>query len=478
MATTYPLPTLACTISSTGISAPAYSDILVSLQASFQSIYGSDIYIQPDSQDGQWLATLAQIINDGNQADVTVFNGYSPAYAQGAALSSQVKINGLRRESSSNSSAVLTIGGTVGTIITNGVVQDTNQNLWNLPASVTIPISGLIQVTATAQNTGAITAIAGAISTIYNPQPGWQSATNAAAATPGDPVETDAELRQRQVASTSLPAQTPLQAIIANVAQTPGIGRYAIYENPGSTTDGNGLPAHSIAVVAEGGNIASIAQTIEAKKSPGTGTYGTTSQTVTDPAGVPITINFFEMTEVGILVQATIVPLTGYVATTGTAIINAIVAYLSGFAVGQDSLLGKLFGPANLSGDAATSSSGMTQAQLDALSNTYNLPISNLYQGRSDMVVTGGPYTAGTGTINIQNVASLSNGRSIIVNQTDGSQLTATITGITGNAVTFTPAIATGKTINAGAQVYVNGDLTLAFNEGAQCVASDINLIT
>ncbi len=478
MATTYPLPTLACTISSTGISAPAYSDVLNSLTASFQSIYGSDIYVQPDSQDGQLLAILAQIINDGNQADVTVYNGYSPTYAQGAALSSQVKINGIRRESSSNSSAVVNVGGPVGGIITNGVAQDTNQNLWNLPPTVTIPLSGTIAVTATAQQPGAITAIAGAISTIYNPQPGWQSVSNPAPAAPGNPVQTDAALRQQQAASTALSAQTPLQAIIANVATTPGIGRYAIYENSTKTTNSLGIPGNSIAVVAEGGNVVTIAQTIEATKSPGTGTYGTTSETVLDPAGVPITINFFELTEVSILAQITIVPLTGYVATTGTAITNAVVAYLSGFAIGQGSMLGKLFGPANLSGDAATNSSGLTQPQLDALSNTYNLPVTNIYQGRSDMLVTGGPYTAGASTISIANVASLANGRSIIVNQADGSQLTAVITGITGNAVAFTPAIATGKTINTGAQVYVNGDLTFAFNEGAQCAASDINLVT
>jgi uncharacterized phage protein gp47/JayE len=475
---TFPLSTLACTISSAGISAPSYADIFSSLQASFQSIYGSDIYLQPDAQDYQWLAVLAQMVNDGNQADITTYNGYSPSFAQGAALSSQVKINGLRRDASSNSTAVVTLVGQVGTTINNGVVQDTNKNLWNLPASVVIPVSGTIDVTATAQQSGAITAIPGAINAINTPTRGWQSVTNAAAATPGDPVETDAQLRQRQAASTSLPAQTPLQAIIANVAEIPGIGRSKIYENQGSSTDANGLPGHSIAVVAEGGDITTIAQTIEAKKAPGTDTFGTTSVTVLDPAGVPITINFFEMTEMPVLVQVKIVPMTGFVSTTFTLITNALVAYLTGFDIGQDSLLGKLFGAANLYGDAATSSSGLTQAQLDVLSNTYNLPVQNVYQGRGDMLVTGGPYNAGATTINIANVSSLANGRSIIVNQADGSQLTSTITGIVGNAVTFTPAIAAGKTINAGAQMLVNGDLVLAFNEGAQCVAADINVTT
>lgn len=471
------LATLACTIDSTGISAPSYSAILGSLTSSFQSIYGSDIYIEPDAQDGQWLAVLAQIVNDGNQADITTYNGYSPVYAQGAALASQVKINGLRKESSSNSTAVVNIGGTVGTPINNGVVADTNKNLWNLPASVIIPPAGTIAVTATAQQPGAITAIAGAINQINTPTQGWQSVSNPAAAAPGNPVESDAALRQRQSVSTSLPAQTPLQAITANVANTPGIGRYKLYNNPTGTTDSNGVPAHSIAVVVEGGNILTIAQTVSAKKSPGTGTYGTTPETVLDPSGVPVTINLFVLSEINIFVQLTTVPLTGFVSTTKTLIANAIVAYLSTFAIGQGSLLGKLFGPANLYGDAATSSSGLTQAQLDVLSGTYNLPVTNIYQGRSDMTVTGGPYTAGATTINIANVASLANGRSILVNQSDGSQLTATITGIAGNAVTFTPAIATGKTINTGAQVLVNGDLVIAFNEGAQCSAANITVL-
>jgi len=478
MATTFPLATLACTIGPDGISCPSYADILGSLTASFQSIYGSDIYIDPDSQDGQALALYAQAINDGNQADVTVFLGYSPSYAQGAALASQVKINGIRKQAASNSTAVCNVGGQVGTPINDGVAADTNGNLWNLPASVVIPPAGTIAVTVTAQQPGAITAIAGAINEINTPTRGWQSISNPAPAAPGNPVQSDPALRQQQAASTSLPAQTPLQAIIANVANTPGIGRNAIYNNPTSATDSNGLPGHSIAVVVEGGSITTIAQAIEVKKSPGTGTFGTTEETVLDPAGVPVTINLFVLSEINIFVQVVIVPLTGYVSTTGTLLINAVVAYLAGFAIGQDSLLGKLFGSANLSGDAATSSSGLTQAQLDVLSNTYNLPVSNIYQGRSDMLVTGVPYTAGTATINIANVSSLANGRSIIVGQADGSQLTATITGITGNAVTFTPAIATGKTINAGAQVLVNGDLTIAFNEGAQCSAANINLVT
>lgn len=472
------ITTLACTINSAGITCLSYADTLAYLQDKFKSIYGSDIYIEPDSQDGQWLALLAQTIYDGNQADITVFNSYSPAFAQGAALSSQVKINGIRRAAAGNSTAVVEISGIVGTQITNGIVVDTNKNQWNLPALVEIPLAGVVSVTATAQNPGAITAIAGAINQIGTPTKGWQTVINPAAATPGAPVQTDAALRKRQAASTPASALTPLQAIKAAVAAVPGIGRSEIYNNDTDVTDANGIPRKSICVVAEGGDITAIAQAIATKKAPGTGTYGTTAVLITDPSGVPLTIRQFVMAEITIMVQANIVALAGYVSTTGDAVIAAIAAYLSGFAIGQDSLLGKLFGPANLSGDAAVSSSGMTQAQLDALSATYNLPVSNLYQGRSDMLVTGGPYAAGVSTINMANVASISIGRTILVAQADGSQLQAVVTGVSGSAVSFTPAIAIGKSISNGAQVLVNGDLNIAFNEGAVCAASNITLVT
>ena len=98
MAGQYPLSTLGCTIRSVGISAPAYSDILASLTASAQSIFGSDIYLAPDSQDGELLAIFAKAIQDTNNATIAAYQAYSPTYAQGTGLSSVIKINGIARD--------------------------------------------------------------------------------------------------------------------------------------------------------------------------------------------------------------------------------------------------------------------------------------------------------------------------------------------------------------------------------------------
>lgn len=360
-------------IDATGIHAPTYSDVYAALISAYQGIFGADVYLGSDSQDGQLIGILAQAITDANNSLVAVYNSFSPAYAQGAGLSSMVKINGLARLIPTNSTAVLTIIGQAGTVITNGIAADSAGNQWALPSSVTIGVSGTVSVTATCQTTGAITAQAGAINQIATPTLGWQSVTNPAAATVGAPVETDAQLRIRQSNSTAQPAQSVIDAIYAAIANISGVTALMIYENASDATDANGIPAHSISPVVGGGTVSAIAQAIQSRKPPGIQTYGTTSQQVIDPVGLPITINWFELAQIQIYAAITIMPLTGYVSTTGTLIQNAIAAAINASGIGGTVYMAKMYAAATLSGDAATSSSGLTQAQLDALSATYSI---------------------------------------------------------------------------------------------------------
>jgi uncharacterized phage protein gp47/JayE len=345
---TYPLATLAPTVSSSGISTPQYADIYQSLLASFQQIYGADIYVTPDSQDGQLLAIIAQAIYDSNQATVTMFQSFAPSFAQGATLSSLVKINGLARLVATNSTAVGNVVGTVGTIITNGAVRDVAGNLWNLPTSVTIPIGGTISVTVTAQVAGTIAAGIGTINQIYNPQLGWQSFSNTTAATPGAAVESDAALRTRQALSTALPALGIKEAIYSAVGAVNGVVRFALYENDTGSTDGNGIPAHSFSIVAQGGTVADITTAIATKKPPGIQTYGSTSNVVYDKFGIPSTINYYVLAQVPIYFVVTIKALTGYVSTTGTEIINAIAAFVNATVIGEDVYLAQCQGAGQL----------------------------------------------------------------------------------------------------------------------------------
>ncbi|MWK54696.1 hypothetical protein GO594_01780 [Pseudomonas otitidis] len=340
------------TISATGISAPTYAEVLAYLQQQFRSIYGDDIYLESDSQDGQFLAVIAAAINDGNAATVAAYNAFSPLTAQGAGLSKNVKINGIARAVATNSSVDLVLVGQAGTTITNGQARDEANNLWALPASVTIPPAGEITVTATCTVVGDINAAPGAINQIATPTRGWQSVTNPAAATAGAPVETDAALRARQATSVALPSRTVLEGTVGAVANLEGVTRYRAFENDTRTTDANGLPGNSIALVVEGGDAAAIAQAIAAKKTPGTGTYGTTSQVVTDLYGVSRVIRFYRPTEDTAHVKINLTALAGYNTSIGQAIQQAVADYINSLAIGGTIYLWRLAVPANLGGDS------------------------------------------------------------------------------------------------------------------------------
>lgn len=346
------MATLAPQISSTGISGPDYADILAQLQNAYWSIYGSDAVLTADSQDGQFLAVVAQAIYDCGQVAIAAYNSFSPASAQGAALSKNVKLNGLTRLVATNSQAVVTIVGQNGTVITGGIVGDGLglNTQWSLPDTVTIPGSGTIDVTATCTVAGATTAAAGSLTNILTPTLGWQSVTNAAIAAAGQPVETDAELRKRQTLSTALPAQTILEAMYAAIAAISGVSRLTIHENSADAADSDGVPGHTIAAIVLGGDVVQIATTIAEKKTPGTGTAGNVTELIVDENGVPSSIRFYELALVPMSVAVTIKALPGYTSVVGTQLQQNIADFLNALDIGEDSYLARLYTPANVGG--------------------------------------------------------------------------------------------------------------------------------
>lgn len=345
--------TLAATITAAGITAPTFAEILTSLQDQFRAIYGADVYIEPDSQDGQFIALLATAIHDCNDAAVAVFNAFAPQYAQGEHLSALVKLNGLRRLLPSFSSAVGTVVGQVGTVITNGAVKDVNGNVWRLPAEVVIPPAGQITVTVTAEDAGAVFAPAGTINSINTPSLGWQSFVSTSDAVPGAAVETDAALRKRQSRSTQQAAMGPHDALIGALTNLAGVTGVRVYENSTAATDTRGIPARSISVVVEGGDSAAIAATIGQKKAPGPATFGATTVNYTDPkSGVVSAIKYHVCDVEPVKVTIAITALDGYRAETVAAIKAAVAAHINAHTIGAPVEYSRMWGPAYLLGAA------------------------------------------------------------------------------------------------------------------------------
>jgi len=368
-----------CTISDTGIFKPDYTTVLEYFKEQFRGIYGTDVYIDPDSQDGQMLAIFAAAVDDANALTMQTYQAFSPSTARGVGLSSVVKINGIARRVASYSTVDLLITGQAGTTIVNGIAQSADGTQWLLPASVVIPPDGDITVTATAKDLGATLALPGDIETIGTPTRGWQEVTNLSAATPGAAVETDAELRRRQTVSTALPSRTVFEGTVGAVASLSGVVRYRGYENDTNSTDADGLPAHSISIVVEGGDAQEIGEAIAAKKTPGTGTYGTTDVDVIDEYGVVRTIRFYRPTAALIKVAITLTALTGYTAQIEQEIKDTIIAWVAGLEIGEDVEWSEVFLPANLYGAAGVKTykiSAMTIAKNAGSFGTTDLVIA------------------------------------------------------------------------------------------------------
>ena len=336
-------------LSSAGFTYSDYPTTLSYVKGIYTSIYGSNIYLEADSQDGQLCMAFAAALYDTNQSMALLFQTLSPTYAQGTQLSSEVLINGISRKPATNSTVTLTLTGLNGTVINGASAKDTLGAIWNITSGI-IGISGTIDLFATSATSGAITALPNTITTINTPTAGWNTVTNTYAATIGQAIETDMALRQRQKISVATPSQTNVTGVLGGILTLTNVLRAVVYENFMDTIDSNGLPPHSLCAVVDGGDPQLIADQISLRKTIGANTYGTTTKTSFDSVGTGMIINFFVCAYSDLKMAITIQALAGYSTNVITAIQTSLVNYLNALIIGDDVIYSRLFTYANLNG--------------------------------------------------------------------------------------------------------------------------------
>jgi len=348
-------------VDSQGLHLPTFNDILEKRIADAKSIFGQDIYLGNDSLDYQLIAVESLAVYDAMQAIQLAFNQASPVTAIGIGLSSLVQLNGITRQAASYSTCDVTLTGTTSATIINGVIMDQAGYKWSLPTPITLQASGspvgstyTLTVTATCQTIGAITALAGDLSTIDTPTAGWISVTNASAAVAGQPVETDSQLRERQALSVALPSQTMLAGTTAAIASLAEVTRYKVYENATNSTHYGdsgvpfeGAPEHSITAIIEGGDQTDIATAIYNNRGIGCYMNGDIEIDIADPVySNTTTVRFFRPVYVPIYVEIEIHTLNGYVTGTDDDIKEAVADYINTLDIGQTLALSSVIGAA------------------------------------------------------------------------------------------------------------------------------------
>ena len=335
-----------------GITVPTFDEYRQYMADGMKAIFGDDIYLEPDSQDGQMIDIFAYALTETAQAIAAAYHSFGVNSAVGVGLSRMVKLNGIQRRTATKSTVDVRIVGETGTTIRNGIVEDGLKNKWDLPRMITIPQAGEITVTATAREYGDIRILEGDLTGITTPTRGWQSVENTAASSPGVPVESDFDLRGRQRYSTALPSATVNDGILGSVLNIFGVVKAVLYENNTDEPDENGIPPHSICLVVDGGDVNEVAEAIRVRKTPGTGTFGDVAVEATDALGIRGTIRFMRPEIVDVSARVTITITPRYDAESALTIARNLAAWADGLKIGEPLLINRLYAPI-FSGDTS-----------------------------------------------------------------------------------------------------------------------------
>lgn len=300
-----------------GLSLKSLNEIKAELEAAFRAIYGNDINLEPDTPDGQAIAIFAQAGIDLREVLSTIYTSMDPNQARGVILDQRVALNGLKRRAGTFTVVPVTVTVDRSVTLTGmdsaadsieipaGVytIKDDAGTQFVLLASTTIGVGAHV-LNFRAVNLGAVEVTVGTITTPVTVIAGVVSVNNlGGASVQGVDEETDTQLRIRRERSLANNASGYLDSIEGNLLEVDGVIEVRVYENQTDTTDGDGIPPHSIWAIVEGGSDADIAAVLYAKKTAGAGFKGSVEVDVPRTFGRTYPVKFDRATDEDLYVE-------------------------------------------------------------------------------------------------------------------------------------------------------------------------------
>lgn len=324
-------------IGPTGLTVATQSELVSQYTAAFQTIYGPDIDLDPDSPDGQMIMLFLQSVLDLEDLLVQIYNMFDPDNAIGSILDQRVAINGIQRQAGTNTVTNITVAtsqsvnlyGLDQTIQPVFTVADASGNQYQLQITQLgfNPGGGGAALAFQAANPGALSPTPNTITVPVTVVLGVTSINNPTAATSiGLNEETDAALRVRRQQSVSLSSQGYLKGLLAALLNISGVTAAFVYENTSGTTNSDGVPGHSIWVIVNGSALASdIANAIYSKRNAACGMFGSITFAITQIDGSVFTVNWDGVSQETLFIKFNIQSING----SGIPNIAAIRAGLS-----------------------------------------------------------------------------------------------------------------------------------------------------
>lgn len=183
-------------INLSGVIVPDTADILTGVETSYKDAFGSDIAVTPDTPQGVLITAEALARDEVVTNNAAVANQINPRLAGGVFLDALMAFTGLKRVAAARSVVTATLSGAASTIIPEGSKAQTSAgDVFETSEAVVIPASGTVNVAMRSVEYGPIPAGIGALNTVVDGIIGWETVTNAAAATLGAAVMSDAIAR-------------------------------------------------------------------------------------------------------------------------------------------------------------------------------------------------------------------------------------------------------------------------------------------
>lgn len=282
-----------------GLHVQSRAEIVKELEDAFKEIYGADIALTANSPDKQMIEIFAQAKIDMLELAADVYNSFDLTTAVGRVLDARVALNGVVRRSATYTKTMVdvtfdrttTLNG-VDTSTTPFTISDEAGTKFVLEATTT-ETSGTSSLSFRAENEGQVAAIQDTLTTIVTVTLGVTAVNNPGAAyQDGVEEETDADLRVRRRASVALPSEGFLEGLQGALLAISGVTNCVVYENNTSTTDGFGVPAHSIWAIVNGGSDADISDVIYRKRNAGCGMKGDEVVAVMQVNGTEMEVRF------------------------------------------------------------------------------------------------------------------------------------------------------------------------------------------
>lgn len=319
-----------------GLQIASLTEIIDGLDTDYMDIYGADINLDQNSPDGQTINIYGQSSEDILEFLQQINSGFDPDQAVGSTLDQRVAINNIQRQGGTFTTVAITIV-TSATVTLQGLdanfnningtgytVQDDAGNQYILIDTTTVT-AGTNTFDFRAQELGNLVPIANTITNPYTIVLGVTSINNASGPLSiGQNQETDAQLRLRRQKSVALASNGYLNGLLGTVLNLSGVTDAVLYENVTNSTDGNGIPAHGIWLVVDGGANTDIGNAIYTKISYGANMKGSVVVPITTASGSVFNAKFDRPTSTPLYIKFNIQPTTGSSFNT-----TAIAAYMA-----------------------------------------------------------------------------------------------------------------------------------------------------